>query len=100
MRKLYDAGSTLVCAQRKTAGPDVPVDGPPPGTRSRASASKPLDCGRARVHQRSSRTWPSNRAPWLRVYAAGGMTALAARRDAGAVKLLSQMKSGPTRVFS
>ena len=26
------------------------------------------------------------------VYAAGGMTALAARRDAGAVKLLSQMK--------
>ena len=26
------------------------------------------------------------------VYAAGGMTALAARRDAGAVKLLSQMR--------
>jgi hypothetical protein len=26
------------------------------------------------------------------VYAAGGMTELAARRDAGAVKLLSQMK--------
>jgi hypothetical protein len=30
---------------------------------------------------------------WLRkFYAAGGMTALAARRDAGAVKLLSEMR--------
>jgi hypothetical protein len=41
---------------------------------------------------------PAHHANWpsfcgaVAVYAAGGMTALAARRDASAVKLLSQMK--------
>jgi hypothetical protein len=75
----------------------VPALHVPGGPRSRCRAGLPWDRSADAwrlLPLRSRRTtpnWPSFCGA-VAVYAAGGMTALAARRDAGAVKLLSQMK--------